>query len=157
EILASYPATRNLRIFQYGTGVDPEEDRYWSGTQYARLAPLIEWMPRLEELYLFGHSYMDDEMWEDMHRFLSLPTLTNLRVYQHYHATTYALEGLAGNPALERLTHLLLYPHTSSRSFNPAHLGTEDWIGAETGPALNRDNVRAVVTSPHLKSLTHLQ
>jgi hypothetical protein len=102
---------------------------------------------------------MDDEMWQDMHRILSLPTLTNLRVYQHYHGTTYALEPLASNPALGRLTHLLIFPHSFARSFNPAHLGTEDWIYArgDAGPALNRDNVRGVVTSPHLTSLTHLQ
>jgi uncharacterized protein (TIGR02996 family) len=157
EVLAHYPAVRNLRIFQYGQEADPEEDKYWSGTQYQRLAPLVERMPRLEELYIFGHIYMDDEMWQDMHRLLSLPTLTHLRVYQHYHGTTYALEPLATNPALGRLSHLLIFPHSFARSFDPVHLGTNAWIGAREGPALNRDNVRAVVISPHLTSLTHLQ
>jgi hypothetical protein len=157
EVLAHYPAVHNLRVFQYGREVDPEEDRYWSGTQYQRLAPLVKHMPRLEELRIFGHIYMDDEMWQDMHRLLSLPTLTHLRVYQHYHGTTYALEPLATNPALGRLSHLLIFPHSSARSFDPIHLGTNAWIGAREGPALLRDNVRAVVTSPHLTSLTHLQ
>jgi hypothetical protein len=92
-----------------------------------------------------------------MHAFLSLPTLTNLRVFRHYHGTTYALEPLATNPALSSLTHLLIFPHSFSRSFDPAHLGTNDWIGHREYPALQRDNVRAVVTSPHLGSLTHLQ
>src|SRR5262249_31004570 len=78
EILAHYPAARNVRLFQYGAEVDPEEDDYHAGTQYKRLAPLIERMPRLEELCIFGHIYMDDEMWEDMFRILSLPTLTTL-------------------------------------------------------------------------------
>jgi uncharacterized protein (TIGR02996 family) len=157
EVLAHYLAVRNLRIFQYGQEADPEEDTYWSGAQFHRLAPLIERMPRLEGLHIFGHIYMDDEMWEDMHRILSLPTLTNLRVYQHYHGTTYALEPLATNPALGRLTHLMLFPHSFARFFNPDHLGTNDWLGTREGPALNRDNVRAIFTSPHLTSLTHLQ
>src|SRR5262249_18549819 len=56
-----------------------------------------------------------------------------------------------------RLTHLLIFPHSFARSFDPAHLGTSDWIGASEGPALHRDNVRTVVRSPHLGSLTHLQ
>lgn len=157
EVLAHYPAVRNLRVFQYGREVDPEEDRYDSGTQYEQLAPLIGQMPRLEELSIFGHIYMDDEMWQDMNGILSQPTLTHLRVYRHYHGTTYALEPLATNPALGRLTHLLVYPHSFARSFDPANLGTDAWIGARQGPALTRDNVRGVVTSPHLTSLTHLQ
>jgi uncharacterized protein (TIGR02996 family) len=157
EVLANHPVVRNLRVFQYGQEVDPEEDTYHAGTQYDRLAPLIERMPRLEELSIFAHIYMDDEMWQDMHRILSSPTLTNLRVYRHYHGTTYALEPLASNPALRRLTHLLIFPHSFARAFDPAHLGTSDWIEAREGPGLYRENVRAVVTSPYLPSLTHLQ
>jgi uncharacterized protein (TIGR02996 family) len=157
EVLAHYPAVRNLRAFQYGQEADPDEDTYESGTQYQRLAPLVAQMPRLEELRVFGHVYMDDDMWQDLHRLLSLPTLTNLRVYQHYHGTTYALEPLAANPALGRLTQLLIFPHSFSRSFDPAHLGTNAWIGEREGPALRRDNVRGVLFSPHLGSLTHLQ
>jgi uncharacterized protein (TIGR02996 family) len=157
EVLANHAVVRNLRVFQYGQEVDPEEDTYQAGTQYDRLAPLIARMPRLEELSIFGHIYMDDEMWQDMHRILSLPTLANLRVYQHYHGTTYALEPLASNPALGRLTHLLIFPHSFSRAFDSAHLGTDDWIDAREGPALHRDNVQAVLTSPYLPSLAHLQ
>jgi uncharacterized protein (TIGR02996 family) len=153
EVLAHYPAVRNLRVFQYGKVVDPEHDRYHSGTQYEHLAPLVAKMPRLEELAIFGHIYMDDEMWQDMNRILSLPTLTNLRVFQHYHGTTYSLEPLATNPALGRLSHILIYPHSFARSFNPSHLGTDTWISARSGPALHRDNVRGVFTSPHLTSL----
>jgi uncharacterized protein (TIGR02996 family) len=157
EVLANHPVVRNLRVFRYGQEVDPEEDTYQAGTQYDRLAPLVASMPRLEELYIFGHIYMDDEMWQDMHAILSLPTLANLRIYQHYHGTTYALESLVSNPALGQLTHLLIFPHSFSRTFDPAHLGTNDWIEGREGPALHRDNVRAVLTSPHLRSLTHLQ
>jgi uncharacterized protein (TIGR02996 family) len=157
EVLAHYPAVRNLRVFQYGEEVDPEQDRYDCGTQYQQLGPLVAAMHRLEELSIYGHVYMDDEMWEDMNRLLSLPTLTHLRVFRHYHGTTYALEPLATNPALGQLSHLLIYPHSFSRGFDPSHLGTDTWIGARHGPALHRDNVRAVFTSPHLRSLTHLQ
>jgi hypothetical protein len=146
-VLAQYPVLRNLRVFQYGEEVDPEEDRYDCGTQYDRLAPVVAQMPRLEELSIFGHIYMDGQMWQDMHTILSLPTLTHLRVLRHYHGTTYALEPFATNPALARLSHLLIYPHSFSRSFDEGR----------TMPALTRDNVRAIFTSPHLRSLTHLQ
>src|SRR5262249_11992017 len=100
EILGHYPILGNLRVFQYGVEVDPDEDRYEAGTQYERMAPLVAQMPRLEELRIFGHIYLDNEMWQDMNAFLSLPTLTNLRVFQHYHGTTYALEPFATNAAL---------------------------------------------------------
>jgi uncharacterized protein (TIGR02996 family) len=157
EVLAQYPAVRNLRIFQYGEEVDPEEREYAAGTQYEQLASLLEQMLRLEELHIFGHVYGWSDMGQEMHRMLSLPTLTNLRIYQHYHATTYALEPLATNPALGKLTHLLLFPHSFSRSFNPAWIDTEDYIAPERMHALHRDNVRLVLNSPHLSSLTHLQ
>jgi hypothetical protein len=49
------------------------------------------------------------------------------------------LEGLAGNPALGALTHLLLHPHPSEQ------------------PWIDLAGVRAVLQSPCLRSLTHLQ
>jgi uncharacterized protein (TIGR02996 family) len=156
EVLEGYPVLGNLRFFQYGEEVDPEEDRYDVGTQYERLAPLIERMPRLEELRIFGHIYDDGDMWRDLHRILSLPTLTNLRVYQHYHGTTYALESLAANPALGRLTHLLIFPHSFARYVDPSEFEEDNYVEGELS-ALHRENVRAVLTSPHLSSLTHLQ
>src|SRR5262245_59888902 len=102
-------------------------------------------MPRLEEFRIFGHSYDDDEMWQDMKDFLSSPTLSNLRLLQHYHGTTYALDPFATNPALRNLTRLMIYPHSFS------HYPDEDM------PALRRENVRHILFSPHLSSLTHLQ
>ncbi len=150
EVLAHYPAVRNLRLFQYGREVDPEEDSYHSGTQFDRLAPLVERMPRLEELYLFGHIRRSPDDLADLGRTVSLPTLTNLRVFQYYHGLVYPLEELAENPALGRLTHLLCFPHSFAAEFDQR---VNRW--AET--AISPDGVRAVVTSPHLASLTHLQ
>jgi hypothetical protein len=84
----------------------------------------------------------------EMRRLFSLPTLTNLRFLQHYHGHAYPLEHLAANPALGRLTHLLCYPHMHARE-NPHQGG---WA-----TAITRAGVRALVQSPHLASLSHLQ
>jgi uncharacterized protein (TIGR02996 family) len=150
EVLAHYPAIRNLRVFQYGQEADPEEDTYHSGTQFERLAPLVERMPRLEELHIFGHIYLPEDGRADLGRLFSLPTLANLRVLQYYHGIVYPLEALAANPALGRLTHLLCFPHSFAGEYdlNTNRFGER---------AINRERVRAVVTSPHLTALTHLQ
>ncbi len=157
EILTGSPAFANLRSFQYGLEVDPEEDRYDEGTQYSQLAPLITKMPRLEELRIFGHIYGDGEMWRDMHAMLSSLTLANLRVFQHYHGTVYALEPFSTNPALRNLTQILIYPHSFSRSFTQEEIDEDNLDEATEQPALNRDNVRSILFSPHLPSLTALQ
>jgi hypothetical protein len=71
-----------------------------------------------------------------------------LRVLRHYHGHAYPLESLAANLALGRLTHLLCHPHQHARQ--DPHQGR--------GPAaISHAGVHAVVTSPHLSSLTHLQ
>ena len=151
EVLAHYPAAiRNLRVFQYGREVDPEEDRYDVGTQFNRLAPLVERMPRLEELSIFGHIYGREAGRPDLTRIFSLPTLTNLRVLQHYHGHAYPLEALAENPALGRLTHLLCFPHSFAGEY-------DDQLRRMTRTIITPAGVRAVVNSPHLTSLTHLQ
>ena len=149
EVLAHYPAIRNVRVFQYGSGVDPEEDMYNDGTKFNRLAPLVERMPRLAELSIFAHVPGWGES-DDLERLVTLPTLTNLRVLRCYHGLVYPLERLAANPALTSLTHLLCFPHSFACEWDQAtqrHNGTE----------ISRDSARAVVVSPHLASLTHLQ
>src|SRR5262249_29914364 len=85
----------------------------------------------------------------DLGRILALD-LPHLRVFQHYHGRVYPLDVLAANPALGALTHLLCFPH----SFAPEP-GEE--VNEGYGTAISRTNVRAVLTSPHLRSLTHLQ
>jgi uncharacterized protein (TIGR02996 family) len=151
EILACYPSVHNIRIFQYGEEVDPEEDGYHAGTQFDRLAPLVERMPRLEELYIYGHIYLPEDGRADLSQFLSSWTLANLRVFQHYHGLVYPLEVLAANRFLSRLTHLLCFPH----SFAPPP--GEEVCSDGNNTAISRANVRAVVTSTHLTALTRLQ
>ncbi len=84
----------------------------------------------------------------DSRTLFGLPNLTNLRVLRmyalgepHYQdQEEIALDVLAANPALGKLTHLMLHPHFSNyQSFIP--LG----------------RVAPVFRSPHLKSLKHLQ
>jgi uncharacterized protein (TIGR02996 family) len=147
EVLAHYPAVANVRVFQYGREADPEEDRYWSGTQFDRLAPLVGRMPRLEELSVFGHIYGREAGRPDLSALFSSPTLGNLRLLRYYHGHTYPLEALAANPALGRLTHLLCFPHSFAREIDRRTVRT----------AIGRAGVRAIVTSPHLTALTHLQ
>jgi uncharacterized protein (TIGR02996 family) len=150
EILASYPAIRNLRIFQFGREADPREDHYTDGTKFQELGPLIERMPRLEELYIFGHINSTDMGRADLRRIVSPLTLYNLCVFQHYHGHAYPLEALAGNPALGRLTHLLCFPHDFAGEYDQT-------TSRFTSTAIGRAGVRAVVTSPYLTALTHLQ
>ena len=149
EVLAHYPAARNLRVFQFGREVDPDEWEYRSRTQFPRLSPLVQRMPRLEELHVFARcTCPPDGGRAEMRRLVSLPTLTHLRIFEHYHGWFYPLEELASNPALGRLTHLLCYPSSQARL---------DGSGTGWAAAISRAGVRAVVRSPHLTSLTHLQ
>jgi uncharacterized protein (TIGR02996 family) len=154
EVLTPYPAIRNLRIFQYGTEVDPELDRYDVGTQFQRLAHLLEGMPRLEQLNIFGHIYPsgspDGTDFAEIRRIFSLPSLSNLRVLQYYHGHAYPFEALGTNPALGQLTHLLCYPHSFAGTYDAETNGFSEM-------SINRTNVRAILISPHLLSLTHLE
>jgi uncharacterized protein (TIGR02996 family) len=155
EVLARYPVVRNLRFFQYGNEVDPEEDTYYAGTHFDRLAPLVGAMSQLEELRIFGHIYPSEEGERDLSQLFSLVTLANLRILWHYHGHNYPLHKLAENSALGRMTHLLCFPHSYARELtfleSPPH-------GIDEGPpVINRDNVRPLLFSPYLRSLTHLQ
>jgi uncharacterized protein (TIGR02996 family) len=148
EVLAHCPAVGNLRVLQLGNEVDPEDWEYNAGTVFGRLAPLVEHMPRLEELYVFAYRNDIDMGMSELRRVFSLSTLSKLRILQHYHGHAYPLEALAANPALARLTHLLCFPHKHAR-LEPGRPG---WSSA-----ISRAGVAAVVRSPHLNSLTHLQ
>jgi hypothetical protein len=57
-----------------------------------------------------------------------------------YHNSSYPLARLAKNPSLGNLTHLLLHPHA-----------------LEEEPYIRLAGIKAVVSSPLLKSLTHLR
>jgi uncharacterized protein (TIGR02996 family) len=118
----------NVRVLQVG---DREGQCHMDG---AAAAGIVKVMPRLEELYLLAHEV-------DTEQFFGLKTLDHLRVLQVYHARHYPLSRLANNPSLARLTDLLLFPHSAD--------------GYE--PYVRLADLRAVVRSPHLTSLTRLE
>jgi len=133
----------NLRTFQFGEKMDdaPSQGRYYDSSCGAfgeQIPSLVARMPRIEELYLFANELPTGELF-------GLDNLQRLRVLQVYHAHVYDLETLAQNPALGNLTHLL---------FHPKALGS--W-SEDPGPYIKSDGVRALLNSPHLQRLTHLQ
>jgi hypothetical protein len=106
-------------------------------------------MPHVEELHLYAKEYNAEEI-------AASSALTHLRVLRMYHLGfggngderpmyAYPLNLLAANPALANLTHLLLHPHY------------DESYGDAPESFLPLAQIRAVVTSPHLTKLTHLQ
>ncbi|HWG45625.1 MAG TPA: TIGR02996 domain-containing protein [Gemmataceae bacterium] len=132
EKLIPSPLLANLRIFQLGETVDDYQDA--SNNVWCEDVPdFVATLPHLEILRLFAHGY-------DPAKLFALPNLTNLRVLQVYHLLAlHPLEVLAENGALGQLTHLLLHPHAS------------------LDPLIDLASVRALLHSPHLRNLTHLQ
>ncbi|HEY7155909.1 MAG TPA: TIGR02996 domain-containing protein [Gemmataceae bacterium] len=124
------PYLGNLRIFQLGES----DDASGLGSHRCEALPdFVAILPRLEKMRLFVRGY-------DPAKLFALPNLTSLRVLQiHNLEERHPLEVLAENAALSNLTHLLLHPHAS-----------RDVLIGLAG-------VRAVIQSPHLRSLTHLQ
>jgi uncharacterized protein (TIGR02996 family) len=128
------PYLTNVRVFHLG---EPMEGDYANcHTSGETAAEIVAGMPRLEELYLLAHRV-------DMERLFALKSLANLRILQIYHNPHYPLEILAANSTFKNLTHLLLFPHALEHS--------------NEGAYITLDGVRALVHSPHLPSLTHLQ
>ncbi len=145
--LRGWPVLARLRVFQLGREQTDDyrvvaDQRLGPTDPYDHpippngrtVVPLVAEMSRLEELYLFAHDV-------DAAGLFRLTNLTRLRVLQLYHLNEYPLEALAGNPNFGGLTHLLLHPHATP------------WDGS----ALELPAVRALVRSPHLPNLTHLQ
>jgi uncharacterized protein (TIGR02996 family) len=141
ELLGA-PLLRNLRVFQMGDfdGEPPEDGWKDNHTEAPGIDVLIVEMPRIEELHLLCKKY-------DRAALFALPNLTNLRVLRLYAlgdptwSTEHDIEldVLAANPALGKLTHLMVHPHYARESVLPLR------------------RVAPVFRSPHLKSLTHLQ
>lgn len=97
------------------------------------LAELIGKLPRIEELRLFAYGY-------NVEHLFTLSNLSSLRILQIYlFDEGHPLEVLAANSALSNLTHLLLHPFRGPF------------------PLIDLTDVRAIVQSSHLRSLTHLQ
>jgi uncharacterized protein (TIGR02996 family) len=127
--LAQSPSLGNLRVLEVGD--DDEQCR----TSALGVEELVRRLGRLEELVLLAHEV-------DTETLFALP-LPHLRKLQVYHVHHYPLELLAANPSLRRLTHLLLQPHALEPRHDHAYITLE--------------GVRALVHSPHLVSLSHLQ
>jgi uncharacterized protein (TIGR02996 family) len=147
EFLKS-PCLRNLRIFRVGNEEPPEDSWTDCHTSTPGIEHLIAGMPRVEELHLLCKDYESDPLFAH-------PNLSHLRVLRMYHLGgrayhrryEYALDTLAANPALGNLTHLLFHPHYC------------EGLGADMQyhSYLPLAQVRSLVRSPHLKSLSHLQ
>jgi uncharacterized protein (TIGR02996 family) len=143
--LLTSPYLGNVRVLQLGDQVDDEEKPPRNG-YLCRMPPtcgvdLVRKMPRLEELYWLAHAGR-----KVLEALFGLPSLDNLRVLQVYHPETdYPLSILARNKSLGRLTHLLLHPHGFTHS------------ASKYGSFLPLAEVKPVLRSPHLKSLTHLR
>lgn len=130
QALLASPFLQNLRVFHLGR---PTTDLLDPGESSPALPDLVGKLPRIEELRLYAHSYEPTQLF-------SLASLSSLRILQVYYlAERYPLEWLADNTALGNLTHLLLHPPI------------------EMFACIDLGGVRAVVQSPHLRSLTHLQ
>jgi hypothetical protein len=133
--LRESPYLTNVRYLHLGLPVD-ETSRHRFNSRLVMgmgAADAIERMTRVEELHLFIRGL-------DSAKLFGLGTLQHLRVLQVYHLLEYPLARLATNPALRQLTHLLLHPA---------------WL--EDPSAYRREEVRALLGSPHLVSLRHLQ
>jgi uncharacterized protein (TIGR02996 family) len=151
ELLGS-PSLRSVRVFRAGGDEDEPPEDGWIHSSSSRLGGLEQIlisMPRLEELHLLTNSC-------NLLTLFSSPDLTRLRVLRVYHQGEhrgenrryeYPLDVLAANPAFSNLTHLQFHPHYAEES-------NEDGSDLSYIPL---EQIRALVRSPHLKKLTHLQ
>jgi uncharacterized protein (TIGR02996 family) len=149
-------------LLRFRVGTEVEVDGFVTNRYAAQshaycnpAADLVEKMPRLEELHLLCKEY-------DVQKLFSSRDLTQLRVLRIYHLGVrgadlvnrqqyeYPLEVLAKNPTFSNLTHLLFHPHHEEYH--------RDHYGKPRLPSfLPLEQVRALVRSPHLPKLTHLQ
>jgi uncharacterized protein (TIGR02996 family) len=149
EILAplvASPYLTNLRVFKVGfsdsadhighsTMVDP-----FGGCNAQQVIELLGKCPRLEELYL-------NTDLPGIERLFALRKFDNIRVLQYYYGSNYSrhnhpsgaypLSILAKNPSLKRVTTLRLHPGREAE--------------------IDLDEMDAILRSPHLPALTHLQ
>jgi uncharacterized protein (TIGR02996 family) len=134
--LLRFPYLANLRVFHLGEPMEVHQGEEYSNchTSGETAVDLVARRPRIEELYLFAHQV-------DMKQLFALKNLTKLRILQLYHNHHYPLEVLADNPALKNLNQVFFYPHMPD----------------DQESQISLESVRALVCSPHLTSLTHLQ
>ncbi len=124
----------NLRKLRLGEASEGE----YAGSCHIGLSDivaLLKHMPKLEDAQLLIHGV-------DVKALFSMKTLPHLRVLRLYHTQAVPLEVLAKNPAFANLEELYVYPH----ALEP---GDE--------PYINLKGVAALLNSPHLTKLTHLE
>lgn len=136
-------------MFRTGDDEDePPEDGWCDSHSYITgLGHLLVAMPRAEELHLLSPFRL--------RTVFESTNLTKLRVFRAYHIGEepgpngyyeYPLDVLAANPAFANLTHLQFHPHHH-----------EEGHDEDARSYIPLAQVRALVRSPHLKKLTHLQ
>jgi uncharacterized protein (TIGR02996 family) len=147
--LIGAPLLANLRRFQMGGEVPPEDGWCDCHTYVPGIEHVIAGMSRIEVLDLYCKEYHSRNVF-------ALPNLTHLRELRVYHLggrswrdydVPYRLDVLAKSPAFANLTHLLFHPHFSEED-------DDDDFPISYIPL---EQVKALVNSPHLKKLTHLQ
>jgi uncharacterized protein (TIGR02996 family) len=143
--LARSPYLGNVRAFHLGDTegfVENASDAYSFNSRWdLYMAGWETWefiarLPRLEELYLFTSVSGLDRLFASQ--------LPHLRILQVYLSDEYPLKVLAANKSLAQLTHLSLHPLPRER-------------GGSNASRLPLRQVREVLLSPHLSSLTHLR
>jgi uncharacterized protein (TIGR02996 family) len=142
--LLDAPFLPTLRYFRIGEfrGGESEPWIFFSSGRAELLAHLLERTPRLEELHLLGSTRLAQRF--DPSVIFRLP-LGNLRILRAYNLFDHATALLAANRNLGRLTHLLFHSHADDPCFE------------QRGPYLTLADLRNVLRSRHLRSLTHLQ
>jgi uncharacterized protein (TIGR02996 family) len=139
---------RNVRNLTLG---ENDGDHYtdYHCTLCTEVVPLLlRGLPLLEEVRVFARGYSLAEVF-------ALP-LKDLRVLQvHHNSQVYRLDVLANNPAMRQLTHLLCHPHALAWHDNREEDEAAGFRKEEGYLPLSV--VRALLRSPHLRHLTHLQ
>lgn len=123
----------NVRTFQVGDLYA----RSCLSSGYTPAQNYLERMPHLEE-------YHDGARGVCIHWLFArpMPHLRKLTLYCGWEV--YPLEKLAANSSLKNLSHLCCWPRGQ-------------WNDGDGTPYLRREGIEAVVRSPHLRSLQHLQ
>jgi uncharacterized protein (TIGR02996 family) len=143
--LLESPYLTNLRAFKLGFSDSADHIGHstmvgtFNECNAEQVIQLLQKCPRLEELYLNTDLPGIDGLF-------ALPALGNIRVLQYYYGSDYSgenpggaypLTALADNASLQRLTTLRLHPGRDA--------------------TIELEEMAAVLRSPHLPSLTHLQ
>lgn len=132
RLLATWKNLGCLRVFQLGESVDDDEEYMNCHTEGELAHHLVKQMSYIEELRILAHRV-------DANKLFALP-MPCLRILQLYHTDSYPLKKLAENPSLTKLEQLLFHPHA-----------------IEDEMPYGLSELQAVVKSPYLKNLTHLQ